>query len=444
MAGKHRHFDMLKDPEVKRWYNNMREGSQTTADTSIRRFGLFCEFVKKSPKELLELNEKDRNDLLVDFVSAFRNHDGTEKSGTYLQAMVKPVRSWYTFNGMPITRKVKIKGSNSRPSLKNERVPTREELKNIFLSGDSRERLACAIMAFSGVRPQVLGNYKGTDGLRISDIADMEIKDGKVSFRKIPVRVVIRSELSKKDNEYFSFIGEEGANYLRIYIEERIKEGEVLIPETPIMTPSKMKIRADVPFITTTTIGDLIRNTIRRSGLNQRPYVLRKYFDTQLLQAESKTGLKRDYRVFWMGHTGDMEHEYTLNHGILSEEIIEDMRAQYAKASKFLETEEKGIKEEDVAKITSNTMRETAIMILETAYGIKLTDKEREELMGLDVNDLQERLKQIFSDKKADILNNGNSHKTIPEKELESYLNNGWELVQIYPRGDKAVIRLPH
>ncbi len=444
MAGKHRHFDMLKDPEVKRWYNNVKEGSQTTADTSIRRLGLFCEFVKKSPKDLLELNEKDRNDLFVDFVSVFRNHDGSERSGTYLQAILKAVRSWFSFNGMPITRKVKIKGSNSRPSLKNERVPTREELKNIFLSGDSRERLACAIMAFSGVRPQVLGNYKGTDGLRISDIVDMEIKDGKVSFSKIPVRVVIRSELSKKENEYFSFIGEEGANYLRIYIEERIKEGEVVTPETPIMTPSKMKIRADVPFITTTNIGDLIRNTIRRSGLNQRPYVLRKYFDTQLLQAESKTGLKRDYRVFWMGHTGDMEHEYTLNHGILSEEIIEDMRAQYAKASKFLETEDHGMKEEDVAKITSNTMRETAIMILETAYGIKLTDNEREELMGLEVNDLQERLKQIFSDKRADILNNGNSHKTIPERELESYLNKGWELVQIYPRGDKAVIRLPH
>ena len=444
MAGKHRHFDMLNDTEVKRWYNNVKEGSQTTADTSIRRLGLFCEFVNKSPKELLALNEKDRNDLLVDFVSDFRSHDGSERSGTYLQAILKAVRSWYSFNGLPITRKVKIKGSNSRPSLKNERVPTREELKNIFLSGDSRERLACAIMAFSGVRPQVLGNYRGTDGLRISDIADMEIKDNKVTFEKIPVRVVIRSELSKKDNEYFSFIGEEGANYLRIYIEERIKEGEEIGPDTPVITPLKMTLRKGVPFITTTNIGDLIRNTIRRSGLNQRPYVLRKYFDTQLLQAESKTGLKRDYRVFWMGHTGDMEHEYTLNHGILSEEIIEDMRAQYAKASKFLETEDHGMKEEDVAKITSNTMRETAIMILETAYGIKLTDKEREELMGLEVNDLQERLKQIFSDKRADILNNGNSHKTIPERELESYLNKGWELVQIYPRGDKAVIRLPH
>jgi hypothetical protein len=127
----------------------------------------------------------------------------------------------------------------------------------------------------------------------------------------------------------------------------------------------------------------------------------------------------------------------------LSEEVTEDMRQSYAKSLKFLETEEHGIKEEDVAKITSNTMRETAIMILETAYGMKLSDKEKEELMGLDTNELQERLKDIFRDKKAEILNNGNKHKTILEKDLETYLNKGWELVQIYPRGDKAVVKLP-
>ena len=443
MAGKRRHFELLNDQDVRRWYNNVKEGSQTTADTSIRRLGLFCEFVHSTPGDLLKLSEKERNDLLVDFVGSFRNHDGRERSGTYIRAMVKPVRSWFAFNGITITRKIKIKGSNSRPSLKNERVPTQESLRSILLAGDSRERLACAIMAFTGVRPQVLGNYKGTDGLRVSDIADMEINGTVVSFTKMPARVIIRSELSKKDNEYFSFIGDEGAKYLKQYIEERIKDGEPITMESPIITPSKKAIRAATPFITTTNIGDIIRNTIRRAGLSQRPYVLRKYFDTQLLQAESKTGLKRDYRVFWMGHIGDMEHEYTPNHGILSDEIIEDMRQSYAKSLKFIETEEHGIKEEDMAKITSNTMRETAIMILETAYGMKLSDKEREELMGLDMNDLQERLKQMFSNKKAEILNNGNRHKTIPEQDLETYLDRGWELVQIYPKGDKAVVRLP-
>ena len=62
--------------------------------------------------------------------------------------------------------------------------------------------------------------------------------------------------------------------------------------------------------------------------------------------------------------------------------------------------------------------------------------------MRLEIKELQERLKELFRDKKAEILNNGNKHNTIPERELESYLNKGWELVQIYPRGDKAVVKL--
>jgi len=43
----------------------------------------------------------------------------------------------------------------------------------------------------------------------------------------------------------------------------------------------------------------------------------------------------------------------------------------------------------------------------------------------------------------AEILNNRNRQNTIPEGELENYLNRGWELLQIYPMGDKAVIKLP-
>jgi hypothetical protein len=61
----------------------------------------------------------------------------------------------------------------------------------------------------------------------------------------------------------------------------------------------------------------------------------------------------------------------------------------------------------------------------------------------LEMNHLQERLKKIFSDKKADILNNGNKHKTIPEGKLETYLNKRWKLVQRCPSGDEAVIKLP-
>ena len=57
-----------------------------------------------------------------------------------------------------------------------------------------------------------------------------------------------------------------------------------------------------------------------------RPYVLRAYFDTQLLLAESKGKMTHSYRQFFMGHKGDMEARYTVNKGRLTKDMIEDMR----------------------------------------------------------------------------------------------------------------------
>ncbi len=90
-----------------------------------------------------------------------------------------------------------------------------------------------------------MGDYNGTDGIRISDIKAIKIdhENKTVVILKEPVRVVICSELSKKENEYFSFIGHEGITYLKIYLEKRMKQGEVITSKSPLIAPSKPGIR---------------------------------------------------------------------------------------------------------------------------------------------------------------------------------------------------------
>lgn len=78
---------------------------------------------------------------------------------------------------------------------------------------------------------------------------------------------------------------------MKDYLEERIRTGEELTSKSPIITP---KVRSK-PFIKATNIGDVIRQVIRKAGFNWRPYVLRAYFDTQLMLAESKGLVIRDY-----------------------------------------------------------------------------------------------------------------------------------------------------
>ena len=48
--------------------------------------------------DLLKLIEKEMNDLLVDSVRSFRDRSGNERTGTYLLALLKAVRSWHAGN----------------------------------------------------------------------------------------------------------------------------------------------------------------------------------------------------------------------------------------------------------------------------------------------------------------------------------------------------------
>jgi len=162
----------------------------------------------------------------------------------------------------------------------------------------------------------------------------MKIENGEVIYEKVPTMIVVRRELSKGGHQYFTFLSEEGCEYLKDYLESRLKEGEKLTPNSPILTPKV----TPKPFIRSTNIGDMIRAAIRKAGFKWRPYVLRAYFDTQLMLAESKGMVLRDYRQFWMGHKGDIENRYTTNKCRLPEGVIEDMREAYKRSQEYLQT----------------------------------------------------------------------------------------------------------
>jgi len=67
-------------------------------------------------------------------------------------------------------------------------------------------------------------------------------------------------------------------------------------------------------FISTRNVSRIIREAMR-PRFKWRPYVLRAYFDTQMLLAESHGKIAHPYRVFFMGHKGDIEARYTTNKG---------------------------------------------------------------------------------------------------------------------------------
>ena len=65
-------------------------------------------------------------------------------------------------------------------------------------------------------------------------IVELKLSD-EIQFDKIPVTVMVKGKLSKARHQYFPFIGEEGATYLREYLEERRKQGEELSYDSPLL-----------------------------------------------------------------------------------------------------------------------------------------------------------------------------------------------------------------
>ena len=387
--------------------------------------------------------DKELTDLIDDFVTKMENNKFTPN---YISSILKGVKSWLAYNNKSLTRKIKVSDAGIPKTLKNETVPTQEELKRIFQAGDPRERACCILMAHSGLRPESIGDYKGDDGLTVGDIPEMEITNGEVKFTKIPAIVNVRGEISKTGKPYITFLGDEGCSYLKAYLEERLRSGENLTKDSPLIVASKSKLRTG--FIRTINISDIVRMPIRKAGLSMRPYVLRGFFDTQLLIAESKIGLPRDYRVFWMGHSGSMESKYTTDKK-LPADVLEDMREKYAKSLKFLQTESKGLSDEDkqsLEKVLTGT-------VLQKIFGY--SKEESEQLMNLSDEELQKELQKKLGNamdpesvrKKAlqdykDISKKKTKQVMIPIDYVDVYFEQGFEFVSAIGQ-DRAIMRLP-
>jgi len=122
--GKYSH--LLRDADVKRWYDNVARGSPVTADVYLRRLGSFSQHFKKAPRDLASRSETELYNMMLDYVSSMEK-DG--KAGSYIESALKAVKSWLSHNGKEVRRKIKIRGARDTPSLKDERVPTNKELK---------------------------------------------------------------------------------------------------------------------------------------------------------------------------------------------------------------------------------------------------------------------------------------------------------------------------
>ncbi len=381
---------LLSNTDIRRWYENIKRSSKLSAEIRLRRLGHFCTQHEITPMQLAELGIKDSlavADLIQDHISWMEQMG---KSPGYIKSTVVAVKSWLSHYDVRINRKIRIANADATPTLAEERVPEGNELTELFNRANLRTGACIALIAKSGVRPQVLGNTDASDGLTVRDLPDLAIVQGIATFKQYPSRIIVRKSLSKAKHEYFTFITPLGAKKLLAYLNERILQGESLAPNSPVIAPFQKYPRfrgenTEKGFIETARILYDIRKAMR-PRFQWRPYVLRAFFDTELLIAESRGKIAHDFRVFFMGHKGSIEAKYTTNKSILPNALITEMREAFKRSSEFLDleiSEEKEIEKqkEDVRTKIETLSPEELARVQELVRS--LTDGKTEAVNGL-------------------------------------------------------------
>jgi hypothetical protein len=265
---KAKYAHLLKDRDIRRWYENLGAKSVITASVYLRALGLYCQLNRTDPKEILRrAKTKAFRDGFSDFV---RELERQGKAGSYIARFKKVLHSWLSYNGLNVKLKVNIVGEYDSPTLDDERIPDRERLERILRFATPRARVSIALMAFSGLRPESLGDYLGTDGLKLGDFADAEMDEEGVRFPKVPAEVVVRKGLSKARHQYFTFVPEQGITYIEEYLQARAKRGERLGRGSPLLGFDERGNKRN-SFLRTNLVTRDIKEAITKAGYDSRP-----------------------------------------------------------------------------------------------------------------------------------------------------------------------------
>jgi len=164
---------LLEDERVRKWVDYVARGSPVTAEVYFRRLGRVCEDKGILPSDLPNRGEEWTWNFLNDLVSEMETKG---KAGGYIQSTMKAVKSWLSFNGVELRRKLKVRGADDTPTLRENQPITAPLLRQLYSTSPLKVKCIIALLAGSGVRPEVIGNHDGSDGLRLGDVPELEVE----------------------------------------------------------------------------------------------------------------------------------------------------------------------------------------------------------------------------------------------------------------------------
>ncbi len=233
------------------------------------------------------------------------------RNAGYIAIYVAAIQSRLRYDELSFKNRIIIPGSHDRPTIANETVPTKDQIMSLLDHANLRAKCAIIFIGFLGLR------FKAIAGLKIFDFPEINISDNKISFTKTPTLIKIRKELSKNKKPYMVFLIEIGCNIVKDWLEFRIRQGEKLDSDSYILPVETDKDS----YKKGASISKIIDRTLEKLGSKTRPYSLKNFFATALLNSS----IEQNYQSFFLGHNGPMQLTYSLRRQ-LSVEQIEEMR----------------------------------------------------------------------------------------------------------------------
>lgn len=425
---RHDHRPLLSHPLVATWYDETALRSRLTAEVNLRRLGLFLHETRLTPESILIEAKRRPQHFHATVVRFAKERQGEGRLPSYVAKTFVGVKSWLRFNRVNFDQFPRLRVVPGE-SLREERVPTRDELRRILGTFTARARVVALMMAHAGVRPGVLASIDGRTGLTFEALPELQLAP-EPEFKQVPFHIIVPGRLSKTSHEYHTFGTAELADAILAYLTERTAGGEVLDSSSPLIAVEPMgkgtKFRAASRsgFITTPKMMETLRKGLKAVLPAARTYVLRAYCSTQLVTAR----VDRDVREELLGHSLGVSGRYNLAKK-LNPEMVEELRSAYRRAEPYLSTERSRPTEDEANR------RLKRLMLRVAGY----SDKELDEVPWDSVTD--EEIERMVAER-LDTLPRKAAEQVVPTEVLNRMLAEGWEFVATLSPG-QVIVRQP-
>jgi hypothetical protein len=214
------------------------------------------------------------------------------------------------------------------------------ELSQIIGAATPRCRVSIVLLAFSGIDCRSLGSSEGTDGLQLSDFLESDLTSSGLRFDEYPAILKIRAMLNERRAHGYACVCEEGLIYINEYLSQRMQEGEILCPSSPLIRGSCRQSTHTLMqnlFLPTIQIENEIHKAFIRTEFPWKPHILRKYFESHLDLARKNEQIPDQEFKFLMGHS-TMIREASLPTDQFAPSVLHRIRRSYNVCKPYLST----------------------------------------------------------------------------------------------------------